>query len=887
MRRTVLFHHPLAAMIALTLCGVPALPAHADTAAQCDTVGDTDCETSQASGRGGLSAWWIGGIVAVAAGATGAAGGGGSNGGGNGGGNGGSGPVPGQEGGQFGDRQTLVAAGGESVWNQPVDTRIIGNARNDGHLALNAGSLTVRGNGHLHNHGTLRVGEAARLVIERDGDLDNRGQLDLRGSLHLQADASLENFGRLSAQGARITLDGDAEIDNHGDMQLRDTLVVLQGDSDFDNGERQRPARLVVDGGGFVLGGAAGFENHGTLHASGALNQGSLIHATTARVGNDRDTIDAFNNHGSIVLDADARVLTLLADTHASTGINRVGGQITSHARNHAALHAEGASATLLNQGTLTVTGDHAVAMSGARGATLINDGTINLGIAGAANGQHLVAMRSDGSATLNNRRGGVINIHADHSHAFQSAGGGSGRLINNGQVNVYGSGSGINADAATAAVNRPGADLGWQAPRGISGYTVGTNADGSAGRMALHQGGHLADVAVDTGFTRGTAASQVHLPGVFTGADSGEDNIRSATVVWRAQAERDASGNVDVVMTRNDYRALADASVQGVAAALEAGYGNSALFHSLEVADTAEFNRALHQLSGGQVMAASQRLAANGEAFWSSLARSAPTDGHHLLAFGPGADTRYGVQGVGSGLQLAVPMQGGRHLQMMSGLLSTDVAHDGGQTRSQSRFAGVGIGQSLGAFRVQHTLGNEWHRMDGQRQLQWGATHTTAHSRRALSRTRIGSMLSRDVVAAAVHWQPRLGVTAFHTREAAFHEHGADTFGLSVGAGTRRGVQWEAGTGAQARVGSAWTVRGDAALIGSVKEHARGRLAYLHGAAGHAFELPGRTSGVDYRVMIGADYRRQRLALGGAVLAQRLLGTPDTQAQMHLNYVF
>lgn len=883
---------PLAVLVALALCSSLAAPAYADDDVdcestpdhlQCDDSGDSDGESR------GMSAWLLGG-VALAGGAAAAAGGGGGGGSGSDGGSGGGGGglPPGSEGGQYGGNQHLAAPGSDVTWDRNVETRVVGNARNEGTLHISAGTLAVRNDGELRNTGTLRIGQAARLLLENDGELDNYGRLELQGQLHLQRDGSLENHGTLVAQGASIRIDGDSDIENLGSMELRDTVVTLIGESEFDNGERRRNASLLVDGGGFALGGMAEFDNHGTVTARGTLNQGALVHAVTARVGNERDPIEAFDNHGQITLDGNARVLTLVADSHASSGVNRVGGRITSNARNQSAMHAEGSHATLLNQGTLTVTGDGAVAMSGARGATLINDGVINLGVAGGQNGQNMVAMQSDGSATLNNRRGGVINIHADNSHAFGMGANGGGRLINNGQVNVFGAGSGVHADLPTQDADRPAPDLGWQAPRGISGYTVGTNADGSAGRMVLHEGGELSDVHVDTGFTRGTDASQIRLEKVFVGADGGEQNISSATVVWQAQAERDAAGNVDVVMTRNDYRDLADAGGHGIAAALEAGYANNALYHSLEVASSAEFNHALNQLSGAGLAMAGMRLTANGDAFWSSLARATPSSGYRMLAFGPGSATASGVQGVGTGMQMAMSLGGGRQLQLSTGLLGSDFSTDGGQTRSQSRFAGIGMAQSLGAFTLQHTLGNEWHQTDGQRQLHWGSTRMSAHSQRALSRVRLGSTLSTEVAAAGLHWQPRLGASAYQAREGAFHEVGADALGLSVGAGTRSGMQLELGSSVRGRLGNGWTLRGDAALFGSMAHRASARSATLHGAGDHAFVVPGLApTGMDYRVMLGADYRYRRATLGGTVMAERLLGVRDVQAQMQLQMAF
>lgn len=896
MRRPFTAQHPLALMVAVALCASSPWNAHAGEDGRCDTdAAAEDCEDGDGAGSRSMHrGWLIGGLALLAGGAAAAGGGGGGGGGGDEGGADGQtggptgGTVPGQEGGHFGHLQTLTAAGADAIWSRNVDTHVSGNVRNDGRLQLAAGSLRVLNDGALHNHGTLSVGAQAQLVLENDAYMENRGRLELNGQLLLQRDASLENVGSVFARNATITLTGESDIENLGDMQLHQTLVRMDGDTEFDNGERRRNASMTVNGGGFVLSGMAEFDNHGVVSASGTLHQGALVNAVTAQAGNERGVIESFNNRGSVEMMADARVLTLIADSHASAGINRSGGLVSSHARGQSALHAEGRHATLLNQGTINVTGDNAVAMSGARGATLINDGIINLGVAGATNGRNMIAMQSDGSATLNNRRGGVINIHANDSHAFGMGPGAGGQLINNGVVHVYGNGSGVNVDAATAQGTVSGADVTWQAPRGVAGYTVGTNVDGSAGRMVLHQGGQLADVAVDTGFTRGTAASKVRLSQVFSGAEGGEQNIRSASVVWHARAERDDQGDVDVIMTRNDYRELADAPLQGVAGALEAGYDNNALYHSLEVADAAAFNRALQQLSGGDLAASGLQLLADGDAFWSSLARAAPVDGHRVRAFGPGAEATYGVRGSGAGVQMAFPMAGDRQLQLISGMLASDFSSDGGQTRNLSRFAGLGIGQSLGGFTLQHSVGNEWHQLAGQRQLNWGSTQLASHSHRSLSRTRLGSHLSGVVHAGSMRWQPRIGVSAYHSREQGFQEYGAHDFGLSVGAGSSSGVQMELGSTMNTRLGPHWQLRGDVALLGSILSNTSSRLARLHGAGTQAFELPGAVQrGMDYRLMLGADYRRSRLSLSTALIAQRQFDITDTQAHMHVGYAY
>ncbi|WP_250550958.1 hypothetical protein, partial [Escherichia coli] len=79
-------------------------------------------------------------------------------------------------------------------------------------------------------------------------------------------------------------------------------------------------------------------------------------------------------------------------------------------------------------------------------------------------------------------------------------------------------------------------------------------------------------------------------------------ETITSTSVVWNAQGTTDASGNVDVTMTKNAYTDVAtDSSVNTVAQVLDAGYTNNELYSSLNVGTTAELNSALKQVSGSK----------------------------------------------------------------------------------------------------------------------------------------------------------------------------------------------------------------------------------------------------------------------------------------------
>lgn len=849
---------PLALMISLALLTPGVAGATTTPPADCNPATE-QCDP-QRSGKG----WLWGGLAALAVGAAAGGGGGGvSTASGDGGSGGGGTPPPTpQPGGQFGNGQVLVGAGGHDQWQQPVTTRINGDVRNEGTLQLTAGTLHIQGEGELRNNGTLDLQAGTQLRIDGDGDLDNFGTLRVAGDLQIAGESSLENHRQAVFIGANVMMSADSEFENRG--------------------------TLHIEGGQWALQGRAEIENTGTISARGTFANGALFTASAQRYGNDRDAIAVLENRGHIDLSGDASVLRLRADEHAAHAINHRNARMTSTARNVAMMHAEGGMATLLNQGTLTITGDNAVAMRGERGATLINDGTINLGTSTDSSGRGMIAMSSDGSATLNNRRGGVINIHGSDSFAFRMDTAGHGRLINNGIVNIHGRNSGIFADATTAAADRPGTpDLGWQAPRGVRGYTVGTHADGSAGQLVLHDGGELLDVAVDTGFTRGTDASSVLLKDVVLGADGGEQNIHSASVVWQAQGHRNEHGSVDVVMQRQDYRELADASQQELAAALEGSYRNNALYHSLELADRAQFQTALGQLSGAGLLDGAMRLASNADAVWSRLAHLR-VDTPHVLGFGGGNSSSLDVRGQGTALQLAVPLKGGRTLQVISAGLRGDLSNRGSSDSAQTWLAGVGLAQQWGRLQLRHQLGHELHQMQDQRSLAWSGVSERARSERRFSRTLLSSTLSDQFSHGNLHWQPRLKAAAFDYREDGFSEAGAGGFGLRVDAGNLRGVSLEMGSALQYRLSDRWQLQTDTALTKPVLSHAGQRQARLHGAASQAFTLRGlQVSGLDHRAALSADYQHARFSLGLQMLRQRLWGQSDLQADLRLAYPF
>ncbi len=99
---------------------------------------------------------------------------------------------------------------------------------------------------------------------------------------------------------------------------------------------------------------------------------------------------------------------------------------------------------------------------------------------------------------------------------------------------------------------------VGWPAPRSsdgsqnkLNGYVVGTSSDGSAGKLKVKQR-EPERGSVNTGFTAGTSSTSVIFDNVVQGSNlTDAETITSTSVVWNAQGTTDASGNVDVTMTK------------------------------------------------------------------------------------------------------------------------------------------------------------------------------------------------------------------------------------------------------------------------------------------------------------------------------------------------
>ncbi|WP_159567769.1 autotransporter outer membrane beta-barrel domain-containing protein, partial [Budvicia diplopodorum] len=553
------------------------------------------------------------------------------------------------------------------------------------------------------------------------------------------------------------------------------------------------------------------------------------------------------------------------------------------------------------NDGTITVQGNNAVAISGGitgYAANLVNSGTINVGTevgkTNGTNGTNLVGIKGNGvNTTINNAADGVINIYADSSYAF---GGTTKQIINNGEVNLRcDTGCAISAPGTVGTITTgtvvdltvpaskvaPTQGSVPKAPADttlvLQNYVVGTNADGSAGSLTASNM-MLDSVQIDTGFTAGTAAKTGTFDNVFKGSDiQGAENIQSDTVVWKAQGQTDASGNVDVTMTKNSYQDVADASVSNVAGALEAGYTNNALYQSLNLKTVADVTHAIKQISGVNATSAFNEARVLSNRF-SMLADSAVVTasglGFNVVAKGDqraelGNNTRYDMMALSKAFSLS-PDQ---NMTLKYGIARLDGngdvknGGDNGLTGGYSQFFGLEHSLALNEnYSLNTALRYDNQQLDSSRSIQYGGVNEVADSSNSQQYMELKTGVGRGfALSDTLSFKPSVGMKLRHTVEGGVNETGANDFNLNMGSSTESAVDAVIGMQLDYAGQNGWSasakLEGGPNLSYSKSQHS----AELQGAAGQRFSVDDgqKGGGVNGLAQIGVHYNQGNTTMG------------------------
>ena len=758
-------------------------------------------------------------------------------------------------------------------------------------------------------------------TVSNTGTVNGSERLSVEGTLNNQSTGVIDS--PLSLSGATGIINNSGTINSYvitsisGKLLNRGTLT--SGAEMWDNSR-------IINSGAFTLGKATDAMDAGRL----VLNKDSVFENAAGGVltGNNTKNAVHLNNNGTFKNDKGA-TMNFTASSHSAgvniwngtgdfindgtanaTGVSLVSSQGNAGAdkatfwnQDDGAVNftaaSTGQSAVSLthnnyvgvNDGTINISGNGAIGMKGSQNAQLVNNGTINLGTAGTTE-SGMVAMQLDAKATADAviENNGAINIYAKGSYAFSKLGA-EGRIVNNGTVTLAGEGSGLIQQPDVAMEGKGTGGNGTEthaatytlptdptaAPQStglrssINQYTIGTSADGSAGTLtASHV--DIQDVNVDTGFTAGSAATTQTFNDVFVGEDiQGEQNITSASVVWTAEGQKDANGNVDVTMTKNAYADVAgDANVNSVANALDAAYTNNELYNSLNLKTSAELDSALKQISGSKATGVSRdaRILSNR---FDMLADTAPVM-NNGLAFNVVAkgdqraelsnDTTYDMLA----LRQSLAFGGNQTLSMEYGIARLDgngnamSAGDNGVTGGYSQFFGLkhSLPLSEDGLSWDNALRYDVHNFDSNRAVRYGDVNKTANAD-----TRQQYMEFRTEGSKAFKVQEALTVTPFaglkmrHTMEDGYSEKGAGDFNLNMSSSSETAVDAVVGLKLSYAGEDGWAATASLEGGPNLSYAKSNRTASLAGAKGQTFSVEDdqQGGGVNGQAMAGVKY--------------------------------
>ncbi|MGG5839712.1 beta strand repeat-containing protein, partial [Huaxiibacter chinensis] len=491
---------------------------------------------------------------------------------------------------------TVTLSGKSTVNSEAVmgSSVMLANVENRGMLILDEDSEVDI---NFENVSPKKYNYFAILRASGEGStIENRGSVVLNGATPLflaENGAHIINSGKVTAnesqQGSTSAAVMEASqagslVENSagGNIKVTSTLAPF-----YNAGIPTLPLRWYGDTNYAMLAynGATAINDEGatiTLQGAGvygvSASKGSAINAGNIDLDGFKPTLDANGN------------ITSTSYWHPSELYFTSSGMIAG------STDSGKGDATAINTGTITVN-NAGFGMMALNGGSVINQGTITLnadaGVTGTDENQLVGMVALNGGKVVNDETG-IININANYGKPFYIDS--SSSMVNYGTVCIGGDCQSAPAGGgSSSSVNSTGSYT-------LSGYVVGTSANGSAGQLTVNNAS-LNGVGINTGFTAGTADTTVTFDNVVEGDNlTNADAIQSTSVVWNAQGTTDASGNVDVTMTKNAYTdVVTDSSVSDVAQALDAGYTNNELYTSLNVSTTAELNSALKQVSGSQ----------------------------------------------------------------------------------------------------------------------------------------------------------------------------------------------------------------------------------------------------------------------------------------------
>ncbi|MGA5653526.1 hypothetical protein [Rahnella contaminans] len=746
------------------------------------------------------------------------------------------------------------------------------------------GFLTAQNaNSKIENAGVINASTTGGAIM----DADKGGNVLNSGTINWTSDKT-GNAQRGSVLNAN---NADAKATNTGNINLKNYVSPTGG-----GGEARFPL-LYIDGvmyGELASGTGSFVENEGsiTLQGAGLFGAGASQKNTLA------------TNSGTITLDGfgpstdaegnniDKTVYTTADNTAYYRGAGMIAGSTNT---------GTSSNAQAINTGDITVN-NSGFGMLALNGGTVTNQGNITLtaDVATVSDGKQtqLVGMGAMSGGTAINGTSGVININTDLGRAFYTDGASGSQIVNKGTVNYMGSG----IDNGDVHMGSTPQSVVAGAPALLKGYRVGTNADGSSGKF-YGSNVDVSDVTVDTGFTEGTAAKTTTINDAFVGSDiAGAENIQSDSVVWNAEGKTDASGNVDVTMTKKAYTdVVTDSSVNGVAGALEAGYTNNALYQSLNLKTAKDVTNAMKQISGSKATTAFNEAKVLSNRF-TMLADNAVVNsnglGFNVVAKGDkraelGNNTQYDMMALSQKLSLT----DNQTLKLQYGIARLDgngevkSAGDNGLTGGYSQFFGLEHEMDLGNnLSWDNALRYDNHQLNSSRSIQYGSVNEVANANNSQQYMEMKSQFSKGYdLSEALKFKPSIGAKVRHTRDGSVNETGANDYNLKMDAGSETAVDAIAGMELTYAGKNGWAATASVEGGPNLSYSKSARSASLQGAAGQHFNVDDgqKGGGVNSLSQVGVSYSQGNTSLGMDAYNWKEDGASDKGLNLNLKVKF
>ena len=369
--------------------------------------------------------------------------------------------------------------------------------------------------------------------VEDGGKLENNNLITGNGTLVLGmaslngngAINTLINNGRIELSGNEISgIEGSGEILNNGIIHLiaepkgdyHDIVGMDIWEANAVNGEN---GKIIIENknnnysdGVYIDEDGGKFTNKGLIEIVGGYGAG----IDTGYVPYENGTLHPEWQKEAVAINEKGGVITVIG-TNSNKGCDMFG------------MVADGSKAAIKNYGTINVNGKNSWGMAAFGGAKAENYGIINVGNTAAG------GMLADGiGSTISNE--GTINISGkntvNESEVLKAVNGGI--IKNKGTINT-----GADVEIKTSGT-----------------YVIVTNEDGTYGKLSAVRANLDGNIVVESDIVKGNYGKESILENVVEAEDIklGENvNFKSDSLLYNASVEKDAFGNLDAKLSRND----------------------------------------------------------------------------------------------------------------------------------------------------------------------------------------------------------------------------------------------------------------------------------------------------------------------------------------------